>query len=124
MPGDVTTFVYGEEPPVPAVRFSHDREKRLLILTWSDGRIETFRDNPARQLVVELDPETGEPRPVTKKRSAGVCLFVPGGTREGVIDRGRPGHVRSAQGLRPRRLARPTGLPRHRWPRTSGHRLS
>ena len=66
MPGDVTTFVYGEEPPVLAFRFSHDQEKRLFILTWSDGRIEKFRDNPARQLVVEPDPETGELRPVTK----------------------------------------------------------
>ena len=73
MPGDVTTFVYGEEPPVPAFQFSHDREKRLFVLSWSDGRIEKFRDNPARQLVVEPDPETGELRPVTK---SGRPVFV------------------------------------------------
>ena len=51
MPGDVATFVYGEEPPVSAFQFSHDREKRLFILTWSDARIEKFRDSPARQLL-------------------------------------------------------------------------
>jgi hypothetical protein len=34
-------------------------------LTWPDGRTERFRDNPARQLVVEFDRKTGEPRPVT-----------------------------------------------------------
>ena len=66
MPGDVTKLVYGEEPPVPAFQLSHDRERRLFILTWSDGRIERFRDSPARQLVVEPDPKTGEPRRVTK----------------------------------------------------------
>ena len=66
MPGDVTTFTYGAEPPVPAFQLIHDREKRLFILTWSDGRIEKFRGNPARQLVVEPDPDTGELRPVTK----------------------------------------------------------
>ena len=73
MPNNVTTFVYGEEPPGPAFQFSHNREKRLFVLSWSDGRIEKFRDNPARQLVVEpdadsdSDPETGELRPVIKR---------------------------------------------------------
>ena len=55
--------------PSPAIQHSrlrHDKSKGLFILTWADGRVERFRDNPARQLLVELDPETGEMRPVTK----------------------------------------------------------
>jgi hypothetical protein len=66
LPGsDLTTFVYDAGPPVPAFDFTHDKEKRLSVLTWPDGRTERFRDNPARQLVVEFDRKTGEPRPVT-----------------------------------------------------------
>ena len=65
-PGDVTSFVQAEEPPFPAFQFRHDRGKGLFILTWFDGRIEKCRDKPARQLMVEPDPATGELRPVTK----------------------------------------------------------
>ena len=61
--GNVTTFVY-DGPPAPTFRFEHDQEKKLFVLTWPDGRIERFRDNPARQLHVEPDRKTGELRPV------------------------------------------------------------
>ena len=66
MTDHVTTFTYGAEPPSPAFQFNHDKEKRLLVLTWPDGKTEHFRDNPMRQLVVEPDPATGELRPAIK----------------------------------------------------------
>ena len=73
----VTTFTYEAEPPSPAFQFqfSHDKEKRLLVLTWPDGKTEHFRDNPIRQLVVEPDPDsaTGELRPAIKN---GQPVFV------------------------------------------------
>jgi hypothetical protein len=59
----VTTTYTVVRPPVPPT-FEHDTQKRLFILTHADGKIEQFRDNPARHLVVEPDPETGEMRPV------------------------------------------------------------
>jgi hypothetical protein len=65
----VTTYVYSYsfvELRPPSFNFDHDKEKRLFVLTWPGGKIERFRDNPARQLMVEPDPETGEMRPVTK----------------------------------------------------------
>jgi hypothetical protein len=37
------------------------------FLKWPDGKTEYFRDSPARQLMVEPDPQTGEMRPVTKR---------------------------------------------------------
>jgi hypothetical protein len=69
-----TTITYDAGPPrPPAFTLNHDTDKGLLILTWADGRIEKFRDKPARQLSVEADPETGEFRPVVKN---GLPLFV------------------------------------------------
>ena len=63
----VATYVYSYALQLaPSFRFEHHKEKRLFVLTWPDGRIERFRDNPARQLMVEPDPETGELRPVIK----------------------------------------------------------
>jgi hypothetical protein len=62
----VTTFVWSTKPRTLPFTFVHDQQKRLFILTWSDGTVERFRDNPARQLMVEPDPETGEMRPVIK----------------------------------------------------------
>jgi hypothetical protein len=64
----LATYVYSfalECPP--SFRFAHDKEKRLFVLTWPDGRVERFRDNAARQLMVEPDPETGALRPVIKR---------------------------------------------------------
>ena len=68
-PETVTTFVYDAGPPVPAFRFSHGTQKRLFVLTWPDGKTEHFRDNAARQLMVEPDPdsEAGAMRPVIKR---------------------------------------------------------
>jgi hypothetical protein len=54
---------YLVEPDTPALVFEHDKRNRLFILTWPDGRTETFRDNPAGHLLVEPDPQTGEMRP-------------------------------------------------------------
>jgi hypothetical protein len=62
----VTTFVWHTEPRPLPFTFVHDKLKRLFILTWADGKVERFRDRPARQLMVEPDPETGEMRPVIK----------------------------------------------------------
>jgi hypothetical protein len=36
------------------------------VLIGPDGKRERLRDNPARHLVVEPDPKTGELRPVLK----------------------------------------------------------
>jgi hypothetical protein len=70
----VTTVVYDAGPPrPPAFTFSHDKQKGLFVLAWADGRIEKFRDRPARQLSVEADPETGEFWPVIKN---GLPVFV------------------------------------------------
>ena len=68
MTDHVTTFTYEAEPPAFAFQFSHDKEKRLLVVTWPDGKTEHFRDNPIRQLMVEPDPDsaTGELRPAIK----------------------------------------------------------
>jgi hypothetical protein len=49
------------------VAFEHDNERRLFTLTGPDGKIERFRDNPTRYLMVEPDPETGAMRPVIKR---------------------------------------------------------
>ena len=74
----VTTYSVGPEPRNPTFRFAHDKAKGLFILTWSDGTVE-FRDRPARQLMVEPDPVTGEMRPVTRNgQPVFICL------REGV----------------------------------------
>jgi hypothetical protein len=64
----VTTFTYSYDPDcqVESFNFEHDKEKRVFRLTDAQGNIECFRDNPARYLVVELDPETGGMRPVRK----------------------------------------------------------
>ena len=56
----------GPEPRKPPFQFVHDKDKGLFILPWPDGRVERFRDRPARQLMVEPDPETGEMRPVLR----------------------------------------------------------
>jgi hypothetical protein len=63
---ETTTYTYSVERRIRPFTFEHDKQKRLFILTWPDGKTEHFRDNPARQLMVEPDPETGEMRPVIK----------------------------------------------------------
>jgi len=47
--------------------FEHDAQKGIFRLKWPDGTNEVFRDKPARYLVVEPDPETGEIKPVVKR---------------------------------------------------------
>ena len=61
-----TTHVWDPEPAPPSFTFEHDKQRRLFVLTWSDGRTERFRDNPARHPVVRPDPQTGAMRAVTR----------------------------------------------------------
>jgi hypothetical protein len=64
----VATYVYSWALEcAPSFSFAHDKEQRLFVLTWPDGRIKRFRDNPARQLIVEPDPVTGKRRPVIER---------------------------------------------------------
>ena len=74
----VTTFTYEAEPPSPAFQFqfSHDQEKRLLVLTWPDGKTEQFRDNPIRQLVVQPDPDSATGEFARRSRTGSRCLFI------------------------------------------------
>jgi hypothetical protein len=46
--------------------FEHDKQGRLYVMAPPDGKTETFRDNPVRHLVDELDLDSGEMRPVMK----------------------------------------------------------
>src|SRR5262245_23994754 len=68
----------GQDPPSPPQQpppkpraalfaWEHDREKGIVRITWPDGEVEVFRDKPVRYLVVEPDPETGEPKPVVQR---------------------------------------------------------
>ena len=41
-----TTHVWDPEPAPPSFTFEHDKQERLFVLTWSDGKTERFRDNP------------------------------------------------------------------------------
>ena len=63
----ITTYTYGigEEPW--QFTFTHDAAKGVYVLAKADGTTERFRDNPARHLVVERDPVTGELRPAVKR---------------------------------------------------------
>ena len=60
------TFTYYFHKPPRVFSFDHDRAKGLFTITKADGATEHFRDNPARYLVVEPDPETGDLRPSVK----------------------------------------------------------
>jgi hypothetical protein len=71
----VKTYTYSIEPRSTSFQCAHDQHKGLFTLTWPDGKIECCRDNPARQLVVELDPETGDLRPATRHGDP-VYLYV------------------------------------------------
>ena len=64
----ITTMVYSYEikPRADAFTFEHDQQKLLFTLTGPDGKTEHFRDNPAKYLMVEPDPETGAMQPVVK----------------------------------------------------------
>jgi hypothetical protein len=90
----------------PAYHFEHDKKKHLFVLTAPDGKPEYFRDNPARHLLVEPDPESGGLRPVIMRwKPAYVYLCCeerergdhgsqghgPSGGDRGLIDRGLKG---------------------------------
>jgi ClpX C4-type zinc finger len=55
----------GQLPYQPPPGFEYDKPKRVLRLLGADGRVEVFRDQPTRYLVVSLDPKTGDPLPIT-----------------------------------------------------------
>ena len=48
---EAETYNDPTDPPAPLFTFEHDKQKRLFILKWPDGRTEHFRDNPARPLI-------------------------------------------------------------------------
>jgi hypothetical protein len=62
----ITTYDDPAESRAERFKFEHDTQTRLFVLTAPDGKTQHFRDNPARHLVVEPDPKTGEMRPVVK----------------------------------------------------------
>jgi hypothetical protein len=64
--GPVTTYTYLIEEWPALFTFTHDTAKGVFVVTNRDGTTERFRDNPARHLVVEPHPETGEMRPAVK----------------------------------------------------------
>ena len=57
--GPVTTYTYLVDERPADFTFKHDARKWVFVVTNRDGTTERFRDNPARHLVVEPDPETG-----------------------------------------------------------------
>jgi len=64
-----TTYTYSFEvdPWGQSFSFEHDKEKRVFRLTDAEGKVEYFRDNPVRYLVVEPDSERGEMRPARQR---------------------------------------------------------
>ena len=64
--GPVTTYTYLVDERPADFTFKHDARKWVFVVTNRDGTTERFRDNPARHLVVEPDPETGELRLAVK----------------------------------------------------------
>jgi len=60
----IYTYSFDVDPRAQSFTFEHDKEQRVFRLTDAEDKAEYFRDNPARYLVIEPDPETGEPRPV------------------------------------------------------------
>jgi hypothetical protein len=64
--GPLTTYTYLIEERPALFTFAHDMAKGVFVVSNHDGTTERFRDNPARQLLVERDPETGELRPAVK----------------------------------------------------------
>jgi hypothetical protein len=74
-PKSCVTYTYEIVASPPAFSFEHDKQKRLFMITHEDGKTEHFRDNPARHLMVEPDPVTGEMKPVTKHGKP-VCVYL------------------------------------------------
>ncbi len=63
----VTTYTYEIGEEARQFTFTHDTAQGIFVLAKPDGTTERFRDNPARYLVVEQDPVTGELRPAVKR---------------------------------------------------------
>jgi hypothetical protein len=63
----VTVYTYRSDEPTTPLAFVHEEQNGVFVLTNPDGTHERFRDNPARHLLVEPDPQTGELRPVVKR---------------------------------------------------------
>jgi hypothetical protein len=73
--GSPTTIVYSVEEQPRRFNFDHDKAKGVYVLTKPGGTMERFRDKPARHLVVEPDPTTGELRPAVRG-GAPVYLYL------------------------------------------------
>jgi hypothetical protein len=73
--GSITTITYSFEEEPNRFDFVHDKAKGVFVLTGPDDITERFRDKPARYLVVEPDPDTGELRPAVK-RGLPVYLYL------------------------------------------------
>jgi hypothetical protein len=54
------------DPLAPSFTIEHGKQKRLFVLTSSDGKIEHCRDNPVLHLMAGSDPQTGEMQPVIR----------------------------------------------------------
>ena len=77
IPGKIITYTYDcgrknttvtySVPTRPKATCDHDHEKRLFRVTEPDGTTTQFHDRFVRFLVVEPDPETGEPEPVMER---------------------------------------------------------
>jgi hypothetical protein len=55
--------------------FHHNKQKGVFVVTGADGKVQHFRDNPTRYLLVEPDPETGEVKPLTDNGKP-VCVYL------------------------------------------------
>jgi hypothetical protein len=60
----ITTYTYDAAPPTH--RIEHDPQQRLFRITDPDGNTSAFRAEPVRFLIVEADPQTGQPTPALK----------------------------------------------------------
>jgi hypothetical protein len=56
--------------------FQHDEQKRVFVIKSRDGKIERFRDNPVRFLIVAPDPQSGQMRPAITHRGTPMYLWL------------------------------------------------
>jgi hypothetical protein len=54
---------------------THDSAKAVLVVNERDGTASRFRDNPARHLFVEPDPETGGMH-LAVKQGRPFCIYL------------------------------------------------
>ncbi len=69
------------DPLAPSFTFDRDEQKRLFVLTCSDGKIEHFRDSPVLRLMVGSGSQTGEMPPVIRLGKT-AFIYLSRGERE------------------------------------------